>query len=136
MNILVEFNGSLHSRIALRDAVSRVREHGGKVIVLLPISGRKLWIGYEDGSRAEVTVIDGSPGGAKDARTIIESEGGDISARIIFATGDPGTEIMRYVRQENIDVIFSPHSYNTVTDKITCQTYVYLHEILTASVAG
>lgn len=130
MNILIVYNGSLPSKIALRRAMRNVREYGGKVIVLVLLQ-EKLFIDYDDGSRAEVIASDGPAHWKEEIRNLIGIELDSVSVKTLISEGNPEETINRCLENEEIDIIFSPQYFNSVKEGMICPSFVRLHEICT-----
>ncbi len=118
MKILVAYDGSLHSKTALRYGIQKVRENGGEVVVL-SVFPSSMFIDYdvpkaEEMARAEATRY------VEDAKKMIQETGHDLLSRIIVEEGNPVEEIVRYARTEDADIIFSPPNLKSIIKNAPC----------------
>jgi nucleotide-binding universal stress UspA family protein len=119
MKTLIAYDGSLNAKTALRYGIQKVREKGGE-IVLIHVFNSSMFVDYEASPQAKDVARTESARYLEDARRIIEERAKGIQSRIIMEEGDPTEEIVRYAKSENIDIIFCPPSYKSITKLAPC----------------
>jgi nucleotide-binding universal stress UspA family protein len=119
MKILVAYNGSLSSKLALRYGIEKAQQHNGRLIVL-HVFNRNQFIDYEGGYRAEMTARHESSRYLEEARRILRDEAGSIRSQLISAEGPPEEVIVGHAQDEDVDIVFSPFRYNAISEDIAC----------------
>src|SRR4030067_3408584 len=80
MKILVAYDGTLHSKVALEYGIRKVREKGGEVLVL-QVFQASLFVDYDAGPRAWETARDESRRHIEETKKNIETDGGSVPGR-------------------------------------------------------
>lgn len=120
MKVLVIYDGTLDSQAALQYGIRRVREHGGDLVVLAVFPAH-LFIDYDAGPKAEEVVRRELFVHVDDALELIRAQG-DVHAQIIMVDGRAEDEVLRCAGNEKVDLIVSPPSFESVTEKAFCLT--------------
>jgi len=129
MKMLVACDGTLQSMKALRYGIEKVREKGGKVIVL-HVFQAGLFIDYDASPDAEVIARKEFSKGLEDAKQIIEEAGSGVRVKIIEEEGDPEEEIVKYAESENADIILSTPRYRKKLKNVRCPVSIIPGNIL------
>lgn len=119
MKILVALDGSLDSKAALKYGIRKVRELGGELIALHVFKSH-CFIDYEAGPWAEEAARQEFSHHMEEAREIIREQGGEIRASQVIAEGHPEEEILRYAREEEVDLIVSTPMHDAVIKNADC----------------
>ncbi|MBI5075577.1 MAG: universal stress protein [Nitrospirae bacterium] len=134
MNILVVYNGSLCSKHALRTGIEKARQENGRLI-LLHVFRSNLFIDYEGGYRAQVTARQESLRYLEEAGKTLQEEAAGIWSKVIVAEGSPEDMIVQYVKEEDIDIVYSPFRYKAVSNDVSCLVYtIPNHKLIPAGV--
>jgi nucleotide-binding universal stress UspA family protein len=112
MKVLVAYDGTIQAKDALKYGVQKVKESGGE-LVALHIFNSNLFVDYdvfgaEEAGRAESMRF------AAEAKKILEEAGKDINARVIVAEGNPEEEILKYARENNMDLLLCAPRYKSI----------------------
>ena len=118
MKILVAYDGSINSQIALKYGIRKIREVGGS-LVALHVFNSSVFIDYGAGPNAEALAKKESSGYVEDARGIIAEAGADAYAKLFSAEGNPEEETVRFARTEMMDLIIVPPRYKLIVEKRT-----------------
>ncbi len=129
MKILVAYDGTLHSKVALEYGIRKVREKGGEVLVL-QVFQSSLFVDYDAGPRALETARDESRRHIEDAKKLIEKSGGGVQVRIMSEEGDPEEIIVRYATDEHVDLVLITPRYKAITKTATFPVYIIPGTIL------
>ena len=129
MKVLVAYDGTLHSKVALEYGIRKIREKGGEVLVL-QVFQASLFVDYDAGPRAWETARDESRRHIEGAKKIIEKSGGNVQARIISEEGDPEEIIVRYAADEHVDLVLTSPRYKAITKTATSPVYLIPGTIL------
>ena len=132
MKILVVYNGTLSAQAALRQGIRKARERRAALVVLY-VFNRNLFIDYDAGPRAEVIARNESVKHVEEAQRILDEEGSDIRKRIVVIEGRPEEEIIRFAKQERVDIIVSPQRYDAIARTSTCPVYLIPPALSTAA---
>jgi len=112
MKVLVAYDGTLQAKDALKYGVQKVKEKGGE-LVALHVFNSNLFIDYdvfgaEEAGRAESMRF------AAEAKKILGETGKGISARVIYAEGNPEEETINYARENNVDLLLCSPRYKSI----------------------
>lgn len=112
MKVLVAYDGSMQSKDALKYGVEKVKETGGE-LVALHVFNSNLFIDYdvfgaEEAGRSESMRF------AAEAKKILEETGKGINAQVIVAEGNPEEEIIKYARENNVDLLLCAPRYKSI----------------------
>jgi nucleotide-binding universal stress UspA family protein len=112
MKVLVEYDGTLQAKDALKYGVEKVTESGGE-IVALHVFKCNMFVDYdvfgaEEAGRAEALRF------AAEAKRILEEAGKGLQARVIFAEGNPEEETINYARENNMDLLLCSPRYKSI----------------------
>lgn len=128
MKALVAYDGSLNSKTALKYGLQKMNKLGGEVVVL-HVFNRSMFIDYDGGPGAERMARIESARHIEDARRILE-EAGNTASRIMVEEGSPRDEIVRIARAENVDIIYCPPAYRSISGTAPCPVSVIPANIL------
>ncbi len=123
MKILIAYDGSLNSQIALKYGIQKVREDGGEIEVI-HVFNKNLFIDYDAHIDAEKMARMESSRYVEDAKRIVAELGSTIKARVVVREGNPEEEITAYAEDENIDLIVSPPKYKSIAKSASCPVSV------------
>lgn len=112
MKVLVAYDGTLQAKDALKYGVQKVKENGGE-LVALHVFNSNMFVDYdvfgaEEAGRSESMRF------AAEAKKILEETGKGISARVIVTEGNPEEEIMKYARENNVDLLLCAPRYKSI----------------------
>jgi len=112
MKVLVAYDGTLQAKDALKYGVQKVKEKGGE-LVALHVFNSNMFIDYdvfgaEEAGRAESMRF------AAEAKKILGETGTGISARVIYAEGNPEEETINYARENNVDLLLCSPRYKSI----------------------
>lgn len=112
MKVLVAYDGTLQAKDALKYGVEKVKESGGE-LVALNVFNSNLFVDYdvfgaEEAGRAESMRF------AAEAKKILAETGKGINARVIVAEGNPEDEILKYARENNVDLLLCSPRYKSI----------------------
>jgi len=112
MKVLVAYDGTLQAKDALKYGVEKVKETGGE-IVALNVFNSNMYMDYdvfgaEEAGRTESMRF------AAEAKQILAETGKGITARVIFAEGNPEEETINYARENNVDLLLCTPRYKSI----------------------
>ena len=112
MKVLVAYDGTLQAKDALKYGVQKVKEDGGEVVALY-VFNSNMFVDYdvfgaEEAGRAESMRF------VAEAKKILGESGKGISARVIYAEGNPDEETINYARENNVDLLLCPPRYKAI----------------------
>jgi nucleotide-binding universal stress UspA family protein len=112
MKVLVEYDGTLQAKEALKYGVEKVKENGGEVVAL-QVFNSSMFIDYdvfvaEEAGRAEALRF------AEEAKAILGETGKGLLTRVIFAEGNPEEETINYARENNVDLLLCSPRYKSI----------------------
>ena len=107
MKILVAYDGSINSQIALKYGIRKV-QGGWRKPCALHVFNSNMFIDYGAGPNAEALARKESSGYVEDARGIIAEAGAEAYAKLFTAEGNPEEETVRFARTEMMDLIIVP----------------------------
>lgn len=128
MKALIAYDGTLHSKTALRYGIEKVKEEGGSAIVL-HVFNSAMFVDYGAGPSAEAIARAESKRYLEEARGIIR-EAGEIMVRLLEKEGNPEEEILQCAVEESADIIFSPPKYASVRKTAPCPVSIVPGNIL------
>jgi nucleotide-binding universal stress UspA family protein len=123
MKILVSYDGSINSQIALKYGIGKVREAGGSLFAI-HVFNSNMFIDYGAGPNAEEMARKEASGYIEDARRIIAENDSGIDARLFTTEGNPKEEIISFARSEKMDLIIVPPRYKAVVKNAPCPVSV------------
>ena len=129
MKILVAYDGSINSQLALKYGIRKTREIGGS-LVALHVFNSSMFIDYGAGPNAEALARKESSGYVEDARRIIAETGADAYVRLFTAEGNPEEETVKVARTERTDLIIVPPRYKSVVRNAPCPVSIIPGNIL------
>lgn len=130
MKILVIYDGTIHSKTALRYGLRKANEKAGEVIVLQVFQSR-LFMDYDAGPKAEEIARAEASRHLRDAETIIRESGRHgIPVRVLSEEGDMVEEAVRLANAEHTDLILSSPRYKAITRQVPCPVYIMPGTIL------
>ncbi len=129
MKILVAYDGTLHSKVALEYGIQKVREKGGEVLAL-HVFQSSLFVDYDAGPRALETAREESRRHIEEAKKIIEKSSNGVRVHIMSEEGDPQEVIVRYATDEHVDLVLVPPRYKAVVKTATAPVYIIPGTIL------
>ncbi len=129
MKILAAYDGTLHSKVALKYGIQKIRENGGELLVVHVFQG-SLFVDYDAGPRALEAARDESRRHIEDAKKLIEKSGAGILVRILSEEGDPKEIITRYAADEHVDLVLVPPRYKAVAKTAPVPVYLIPGTIL------
>jgi nucleotide-binding universal stress UspA family protein len=130
MKILVIYDGTIHSKTALRYGLRKAKEKDGEVIVLQVFQSR-LFVDYDAGPKAEEIARAEASRHLRDAETIIRESGRHgIPVRVLSEEGDTIEEAVRLAQAEHADMILSTPRYKAITRQAPCPVYIMPGTIL------
>ena len=112
MKVLVAYDGTLQAKDALKYGVEKVKASGGE-IVALNVFNSNMYMDYdvfgaEEAGRTESMRF------AAEAKQILAETGKGITARVIFAEGNPEEETINYARENNVDLLLCSPRYKSI----------------------
>lgn len=131
MKVLVAYDGSLHSKNALKYGLQKVRENGGDVTALHVFDSSQ-FVDYDAGPMAEKIARMESSRYVSEARKLIEESGNGIAVKIIEDEGVPEYEILKHARHENVDLILAPPRYKSMVRDAPCPVCIIPGTLLVA----
>jgi nucleotide-binding universal stress UspA family protein len=129
MKILVAYDGSLNSQIALKYGIQKVREVGGRLIAL-HVFNSSMFIDYGGGPNAEEAARKESAGYVEDAKRIIAENGTDIFAKVLTEEGNPEEVTADFAQTGMIDLIIAPPRYKAIAKTAPCPVSIIPGNIL------
>jgi nucleotide-binding universal stress UspA family protein len=129
MKILVAYDGSISSQLALKYGIRKTREVGGS-LVALHVFNSSMFIDYGAGPKAEVLARKEASGYVEDARGIIAESGAEAYAKLFTAEGNPEEEAVRFARTEMMDLIIVPPRYKSAVKNAPCPVSIIPGNIL------
>lgn len=129
MNIVSVYDGTLHSKIALRYGIEKIKEKGGELIVLYVFETSML-TDYDIGPKAEEIARAESKCHLRDAESIIREAGKGSSIRLVSEEGDPEQAILRAAKAGKADLILVTPRYKPIAKKADCPVYIIPGTIL------
>ncbi len=129
MKILVAYDGSINSKLALKYGIRKTREAGGS-LAALHVFNSSMFMDYGAGPNAEALARKESSGYVEDAKGIIAEAGADEYAKLFKIEGNPEEETIRFARTEMMDLIIVPPRYKSVVKKAPCPVSIIPGNIL------
>ena len=129
MKILVAYDGSINSQLALKYGIRKTREIGGS-LVALHVFNSSMFIDYGAGPNAEALARKESSGYVENAKRIISEAGATAYANLFTAEGNPEEETARFARTELIDLIIVPPRYKSIVKNAPCPVSIIPGNIL------
>ncbi|MFZ2198538.1 MAG: universal stress protein [Thermodesulfovibrionales bacterium] len=129
MKILVAYDGSINSKLALKYGIRKISEIGGS-LAALHVFNSSMFIDYGSGPNAEALARKESSGYIEEARGIIAEHGAGEYAKLFTAEGNPEEETIRFARTEMMDLIIVPPRYKSVVKKAPCSVSIMPGNIL------
>jgi nucleotide-binding universal stress UspA family protein len=129
MKILVAYDGSINSQLALKYAIRKTGKVGGS-LVALHVFNSSMFIDYGAGPNAEVLARKESSGYVEEAKGIIAEAGADAFAKLFTTEGNPEEETVRFARNEMMDLIIVPPRYKSVLKNAPCPVSIIPGNIL------
>jgi nucleotide-binding universal stress UspA family protein len=129
MKILVAYDGTLHSKVALEYGIQKVREKGGELLVIHVFQG-SLFVDYDAGPRALEAARDESRRHIEEAKRVIEKSGSGVKVGFMSEEGDPEEIIVRYATDEQVDLVLVPPRYKAVVKTAPAPVYIIPGTIL------
>lgn len=124
MKILVIYDGTIHSKMALRYALRKAKERSGEVLVL-QVFQSSLFVDYDAGPNAEEIARNEASRHLRDAETIIQESGLNGQAvHVLSKEGDTKEEAVRLARAEHIGLILTSPRYKSITRQAPCPVYI------------
>ena len=112
MKVLVAYDGTLQAKDALKYGVEKVKASGGEVVALNVFNSNMYMdydvFGAEEAGRTESMRF------AAEAKQILAETGKGITARVIFAEGNPEEETINYARENNVDLLLCTPRYKSI----------------------
>jgi Universal stress protein family len=119
MKILVAYDETLDAESALKYGIRKVCESGGDLIVL-NVFPKHLFIDYDAGPKAEEIARRESFTRVEGALQLVRTYGRNVRARLIMVDGHAGDEVLSYAKSEDVDLIVSPPSFDSIAGKAFC----------------
>jgi len=129
MKILVVYDGSINSQLALKYGIRKTKEVGGS-LVALNVFNSSMFIDYGAGPNAEALARKESSGYIEDAKGIIAEARADAYAKLFTTEGNPEEETIRFARTEKMDLIIVPPRYKSVARSAACPVSIIPGNIL------
>ena len=130
MKILVIYDGTIHTKTALRYGLRKAKDEAGEVIVLQVFQSR-LYLDYDAGPKAEELARAEASRHLRDAETIIQESGRHgIPVRVLSEEGDTVEEAIRLANAEHADLILSSPRYKAIARQAPCPVYIMPGTIL------
>ena len=129
MKILVAYDGSINSQLALKYGLGKAREIGGSLVALY-VFNSSMFIDYGAGPNAEKLARKESSLHVEDAKRIIAESGSTAYANLYTAEGNPEEETVRVARTELIDLIIVPPRYKSIVKNAPCPVSIIPGNIL------
>ena len=118
MKILVAYDGTLSAKDALRHGLKKVQDNGGEIITL-HVFNRELLHYYDATPQVEDRLRWDFKVALDEAESIIRSEGNGVKASIVQFDGNPEREILRFVKEERVDMLLCPKTFTSLAKKYT-----------------
>jgi nucleotide-binding universal stress UspA family protein len=118
MKILVAYDGTLSAKDALRHGLKKVQDNGGEIIAL-HVFNRELLHYYDATPQVEDRLRWDFKVALDEAESIIRSEGNGVKASIVQFDGNPEREILRFVKEERVDMLLCPKTFTSLAKKYT-----------------
>ncbi len=119
MKLLIAYDGTLNSKTALRYGLGKLKEQGGRAVVL-SLFHSAMFVDYGAGPRAEEVARAESARHLDEARKIIEELGEGLRVRIVEKEGEPESEITGFAEEEGADLILAPPRYKSIIKNAPC----------------
>jgi nucleotide-binding universal stress UspA family protein len=119
MKILVSYDGSLNSQVALKYGIRKTIEARGSMYVLHVFNSR-MFIDYGAGPNAEIVARRESSGHVEEARRIIAESGPGIPVRLLEEEGNPEEAVVDLARAEKVDLIIAPVRQKAILKTAPC----------------
>ena len=107
MKILVAYDGSINSQIALKYGIRKIREAGGSLAVL-HVFNSSLFIDYGAGPDAEALARKEFSGYVEEAKGIIAEAGAEPYTKLYTAEGNPEDETVKFAGTGMMDLLIVP----------------------------
>lgn len=127
MRILVSYDGSIHSKTALRYGISKVKEGGGELRVL-HVFQKSMFIDYGAGPWAEEAAKAEAGRFIEEAKLIIKEEGA--SSEVFSVEGDPHDETISFALANETDLILAPPRLRSIVKAAPCPVCIIPGNIL------
>ncbi len=119
MKHLVLFDGTIHSKIALRYGIHRSQAGDGPLFILSVFSNEMLPY-YDAIPRVEDIVRRDARLRIDEAVKIVKDEGQGIKAYLIEEEGDIDRAISKNISSENIDIVYAPPNFRGLIKPKSC----------------
>lgn len=119
MKILVVYDGTIHSKQALRYGIKKVQETGGEVIALQVFHAGQ-FLDYEGGISAVDAAKRESEQYLAEAKQIIEETGAAGRVKLLSESGEPVGEALHVAAKEQADQIIAPARYRALAKTAPC----------------
>jgi len=129
MKILVAYDGTIHSQLALKYGIRKIKEIGGSLFAL-HVFNSSMFIDYDAGPKAVEIARNESARYVEDARKIIAETGNDIDAKLFTVDGNPNDELVSFAKAEMIDMIMAPPRFKTIVKSAPCPVSIIPGNIL------
>ncbi len=129
MKIVSVYDGTLHSKTALRYGIGKIKEKGGELTVL-HVFEAGLFIDYDAGPKAEEIARAESKRHLLDVENIIREAGSGVAIRLVTEEGDPEREVLRAAQAGNADLVLVTPRYKSIAKKARVPVYIIPGTIL------
>jgi nucleotide-binding universal stress UspA family protein len=129
MRILVTYDGTIHSKAALRYGIAKTRAKEGELLAA-HVFNSNLFVDYNAGPWAVDTARKESAAFAEEAGKIMAEEGADLSARVVELEGDPVEEILSFAGERRVDLIIATPNLKSLVRSAPCPVSIVPGTIL------
>ncbi|HEX8949145.1 MAG TPA: universal stress protein, partial [Dissulfurispiraceae bacterium] len=129
MKILVTYDGTLHSKSALRYGIEKVKEQGGEVTALY-VFNPGMFVDYDAHPDVERMARREALGHVEAAKTLVKEADAGVKADVLFEEGAPEEEIVRYAKELRADVILATPRYKSIMRNAPCPVSIIPGHIL------
>lgn len=119
MKVLIAYDGTLHAKAALRYGLGKLKEEGGRAVVL-SLFHSAMFIDYDAGFKAEELARAEAKRRLDEARAIITELGEVQRVRIEEREGEPDAEILDVASEFRPDVILAPARFGPLRELSLC----------------
>jgi nucleotide-binding universal stress UspA family protein len=116
MKIMVAYDGTLQAKEALAYGIEKAREKGGEVVAL-SVFNSPLFVDYDATPEARSVARAEAARFVDEAKAIIRQKGAGVKASLFSTEGNPAEEVVRFARDEKVDVLLCPPRYKTIINK-------------------
>lgn len=130
MKILTVYDGTIHSKTALRYGLEQAREKKAELAVL-QVFQSNLFLDYEGGPMAEDHARAEAARFRRDADTIIAgAKGNALPVTVLYEEGDVVEETIAAATREKVTLVLAPPRYGALTKRAPCPVYIMPGKIL------